>query len=149
MKTIDAIRKGTPESAAYKDSVAVIEDGNELYNDGFSTEPNPYQPTTMKPWTEVYARIAEGVYGWQLVPNHERYGRCILINGGAAVPTLNPNRHHNNGYIATEIFIHCGDSETWRGSRGCFSLPPSKAKDFFNLFADYETGKLVLRKAVV
>jgi len=149
VKTIDAIRKGTPESAAYDDSVAVLEDGNELYIGGFSTEPNPYQPRTMKPWDETYARIAEGTYGWQLIAQHQKYGRCILINGGAAVPTLNPNRRHNNGYIASEIFIHRGFSPTWRGSRGCFTVPPDKSDAFFHLFADNETGKLILRKVLV
>jgi hypothetical protein len=147
MKTIDAIRKGTPETPGYADSVAVIEDGNEIYNDGFSTEPNPYQPSTMKPWHDVYCRIAEGQYAWQFLVTHEKYGRCILINGSAQVPTLNPNPNHNKAYYATEIFIHCGDSEIWRGSRGCLTVPPSKAHEFFGLFNENETGKLILRKA--
>ena len=148
MKTIDAIRKGNPESAAYEDSVAVLEDGNELFSGPFSTEPNSYQPSTMKPWEEVYARIAEGIYGWQLIPNHGKYGRCILINGGAAVKTTNPNQNHNRAYEATEIFIHKGDSATWRGSRGCLTISPNDADSFFQLFADNEVGKLILRKAV-
>jgi hypothetical protein len=145
-KIIDAIRKGTPESPAYSDSVAVIEDGIELYNDGFSTEPNPYQPRTKKPWEEVYARVAEGTYTWRLVPKHPKYGRCILVNEGAAVPTLNPNVNHNREYIATQIFIHRGYSGRWRGSRACMTVPPDKLDSFFGLFADNETGKLILRK---
>ena len=111
MKTIDVIRKGTPETPGYGDSVAVMEDGNELYTGAISTEPNPYQPVTMKPWTEVYARVAGGQYAWQLILNHQLYGRCILINGGAQVPTADPNPNHNRAYYATEIFIHQGQTE--------------------------------------
>lgn len=146
MKTIDIIRKGNPESQAYADNVAVIEDGNVLFENHISCEPNPYQPTTMKPWEDVYVRIAEGQYGWQLIPKHLKYGRCILINGGATVPTINPNMRHNRAYIATEIFIHRGDSSVWRGSKGCFTVPPDRADKFFSVFADDETGKLILRK---
>jgi hypothetical protein len=149
MKTIDIIRKGTPESGAYEDTVAVIENGNELYTGAFSTEPNPYQATTFTMWEDVYCRIAEGTFGWQLIPKHLKYGRCILINGGAAIPTLNPNAKHDRKYIATEIFIHRGDSAAWRGSKGCFTVPPDHADKFFNIFADNETGKLILRKEIV
>jgi hypothetical protein len=147
MKIIEVTRKGTPESGAYEDLVIVHEDGKLLYTGDISTEPNPYQPATAKVWTEVYARIAEGSYRWKLMTRHHTYGRCLLLNGGGATPTLNPNINHSMGYIATEIFIHRGDNDTWRGSRGCLTIPPSKADIFFNLFADNETGKLILRKA--
>jgi hypothetical protein len=146
MKTIDIIRKGTPEGSGYCDSVAVIEDGNVLFENGISCEPNPYQPTTSKLWYAVYARIAEGTYGWQFIKNHEKYGKCILLNGGSAVPTLNPNANQDGRYIATQIFIHRGYSPTWRGSRGCLTVPLLKADEFFNLFEENEIGKLVIRK---
>lgn len=149
MKILDIIRTGTPETPGYNDTFAIIENGIELLTGHLSTEPNPYQPSTMMPWEAVYARIAEGSYGWQLIPNHAKYGRCILVNGGAAVPTLNPNPNHNRAYVATEIFIHTGDANSWRGSRGCLTVQPVKADEFFAVFGDLETGKLILRKVAV
>lgn len=149
MKILDIIRTGTPETPGYNDTFAIIENGIELLTGHLSTEPNPYQPSTMMPWEAVYARIAEGSYGWQLIPNHAKYGRCILVNGGAAVPTLNPNPNHSRAYIATEIFIHHGDTNTWRGSRGCPTVSPVGEAAFFKVFDDNEKGKLILRKAVV
>jgi hypothetical protein len=147
MKTIDIIRTFTPETPGYNDTFAIIENGIELLTGHLSTEPNPYQPGTLKPWIDVYARIAEGLYAWQLIPNHAKYGRCILINGGGDVPTLNPNPNHNRAYVASEIFIHRGDTNTWRGSRGCMTVPPNIADKFFQMFDDNEKGKLIIRKA--
>jgi len=147
-KIIDIIRRGTPEDSAYADSIVVLDNGNEIYSGLCSSHCNPYQPRTNKLWYAVYAEIAEGTFGWQCIAKHQKFGRCLLINGGSAIPTTNPNVNHNGKYYAAEIFIHTGDSETWRGSRGCITIPPSK-KAFFNIFADGETGKLILRKAAV
>ena len=148
MKTIDIIRTGTPETPGYNDTFAIIENGIELLAGRLSTEPNPYQPGTLKPWVDVYARIAEGLYVWELIPNHPKYGRCILINGGGDVPTLNPNPNHNRAYVASEIFGHRGDTATWRGSRGCITVSPIDEEVFFKVFKDGEKGKLIIRKAV-
>jgi hypothetical protein len=103
----------------------------------------------MIPWPEVYVRIAEGTYNYELIPEHTKYGRCILINNGGEVPTLNPNPNHNKAYIATEIFIHVGFSMSWRGSRGCLTIDPDHEEAFFACFDDHEKGKLILRKAAV
>jgi len=146
MKTIDVIRKGNPESPAYFDSVAIIEGGDELYTGAISVEPNPYQPCTLKPWEEIYCRVIEGDFGWKLIAAHRKFGRRLLINNGAAVQTLNPNNNHNREYYATGIYIHKGDSMTWRGSAGCLTVPPDFANRFFNIFGNNETGKLTIRK---
>ena len=146
-KIIDIIRKHMPETPGYADSVAVLLDGVTLYEGEISSEPNPYQPSTMQSWVRVYARVAEGAYVWQLIPNHSKYGRCLLLNGGAVVKTENPNQNHNGRYEASEIFIYRGDTDNWRGSRGCLTVPPKAAEKFFSVFDDLETGKLTIRKA--
>jgi hypothetical protein len=39
---------------------------------------------------------------------------------------------------ATQIFIHCGDSATNRGSMGCLTIEPKYCDDFFRLFGPEE-----------
>ena len=148
-KIIDIIRKGTPEDEGYFDHVVVLDGGVELFSGAISTEPNPYKPLNHRPWHDVYARIAEGDYVWKCIPDHDKYGRCLLINNGGIVRTLNPNSNHNSEYMATQIFVHDGYSETWRGSKGCITVPPSSELGFFKCFADNETGKLTIRKGDV
>jgi hypothetical protein len=147
-KIIDIIRRTTPEDSTYGDDLSLMEGGVELWRGPCSTHPNPFQPATKKPWYDVYAQIAEGVFGWQFNPAHPKFGRCCLINGGAAIPTVNPNANHRGKYYATEVFLHAGDSETWRGSKACLTIPPSAAAVFFGLFVGGETGKITIRKVV-
>ena len=145
-KIIDIIRKATPEADGFNDHFAVLDNGVELLSGRISTEPNPFRPKDKSPWYDVYARIAEGTYKYQCIPDHHKFGRCLLINDGGDVTTLNPNSNRDGGYVGSQIFIHTGWSETWRGSKGCLTIPPSNAIPFFICFDDNEVGKLTIRK---
>jgi hypothetical protein len=144
MKTLDIIRRSTPEERAYLDSILLIEDGNELWTGLGSACPNPYQPSTEKPWHDVYAMIAPGEYE-AVCCNRKKHFKCLALTG--RIPTINPNVNHGGEYFAEGILVHCGDTEIWRGSAGCITIPPSKWSDFIVLFSFDEAVKIILRKA--
>jgi len=147
MKTITATRKTKPLSLTpYGDTVRIIDQATGLvqYTGNISTNPNPTAAAGKILWFKSYAQIAPGRYTWRFVSNHPKYGRCILVNEGKAVPTTNTNAKHQNRNIATEIFIHKGWKDTWRGSAGCFTVPPREAERFFSFFKEGETGTLIL-----
>ena len=92
------------------------------------TSPNPWRPSDGTPWWQAYGMVAAGSYQGQVEP-HDRFGKCVLINSGKAIPSAYPNPYHNGGMIITEIFIHeanpGGKSNTWPGSAGCPTVPRS------------------------
>jgi hypothetical protein len=158
MKTIIALRSSTPEKPEFGwgDHVRVVDEtGADIYGGHFSTCPNPYQLNSKGdpiPWQLCYAMICDGEYSWECIYNHKRFGKCLLINNGEAIPTINANKNHNNEKIATEIFIHRGamrsNNQKWRGSKGCLTLPPEESDSFFSLFTDGEKGKLTIKKLI-
>jgi hypothetical protein len=145
MKTIDIIRKSVPESVGYMDSIALFENGDILWEGSGSSCPNPCKPSNKLPWQDAYAMIKEGEYKGQcgVFP---RFLKSIRLNEGGIIPTINPNSNHGGRYISNGIFIHCGDTEVWRGSSGCITIPPSCWDDFISKFSIDEHVRIVLRK---
>lgn len=138
MKTIEFIRRSAPESVGYKDTVSVY-DRTELISrfDG-SACPNGFRSTDNAPWKKVYAMVSLGVYRGNVVLKHPKYDKCILLENGGPLPTVNDNIKHDGKRIATEIFIHCGFSDTWRGSMACLTICPVQWESFIRLFVPGE-----------
>jgi hypothetical protein len=147
MKIIDFVRYGMPENPpfSYGDNVAVIADGEQLFIGECSTEPNAFGLDDHTPWYDKYARIAPGSYDGACI-NHAKYGKCILINAGGKVSTVNPNVNHMGERYATEVFIHKGFSMTCRGSKACLTIRPDKSDDFFSCFAIGDQVKVNLHE---
>lgn len=148
MKTIIATRKTKPLSLdAYGDSIRVIDNATNLvlYQGKVSTNPNPTAAAGKILWFNSYAQVAPGEYRFRFIKNHPKYKKTLLINEGTEIPTTNANRNHQGRRVATEIFIHTGWKNTWRGSRGCLTVPPKDAESFFSIFKDGETGAFILK----
>jgi hypothetical protein len=143
MKTITFQRQVKPEGPAFGDYVTIEENGAKLFECSCSTSPNPYRPKDRAPWPAAYALVAPGMYhaGFTL---HEKFGLCLMLNDGGQVPTINANVNQGGRCYATEVFIHKGDSETWRGSMACFTIPPRCYSDFMSHFAPQEVVKIIL-----
>lgn len=156
MKTVKFLRSSTPDNPelGYGDHVMVYDDGKEIYGGHASTCPNPYsvnRKSHAKPWTMLYGWIAEGEYKFQC-RDHEKFGKCLLLNGGGKVDSCVPNPAHNGEMWMEEIFVHRGAigslNPKWRGSRGCCTIPPEEADRFFACFQPGETGKVIVRKLI-
>jgi len=148
-KSIVLDRYTLPDILGYQDKFSIIGKDDQILLHGFcSTNPNARMPISKggKPWQESYALIActhpDAPLWGQIVPNHDRYKRCILINAGGPIPTVYPNPNtkskYYGQYLAGEIFIHCGFSDestpAGRGSSGCITLPSHMYKLFMNQF---------------
>lgn len=138
MKTIEITRQSSPWSPefGYGDAMIVYEGTNIIANFSCSSCPNPYKPSDKTPWQDAYALIDYGQYKGQVV-NHTKYNKCIIINEGGSVPTVNSNKKHNGEKWAMGIFIHKGGGENeryWRGSMGCITLDPIEYDKFIDLF---------------
>jgi len=135
----------TPDASGYGDKIVVCSNGDMYFNDSCSACPNPTRPKTTLRWTACYAWIAttpdDAPYRWDCVEN-EKYGSHIIINCGGRVPTRNANVNHKGEFFATEMLIHCGFSEKWRGSAGCITVPPRLWPLFMGQFKLGETGPL-------
>jgi hypothetical protein len=91
-------------------------------------------------YTEHEADYYPGVF----IANHQKFGRCILLNNGGKIPSLTPNSEHDGEYWCKEIFIHKGYAEMWEGSLGCITVPPGFEFAFFSVFHDGEKVKIAV-----
>jgi hypothetical protein len=93
-------------------------------------------------WDSTYGKIACGQLRGQIV-RHTKYGKCILIKNGGAVPAIIPRRKYDWHFQMKEIFIHpsdkdklSGDNIDWRGSAGCPTVRKFQYPDFISNFRD-------------
>ena len=150
MKSIIFGSYSTPDLEGYNDRVSVVSDDaatTTLFHDSCSCCPNPYKVENDEKmyWRDYYGWVAPGTYSGQCVEN-DRFGKCILINGGGEIPSRIPNPNHNGALIITEVFIHHGYPYTadplWRGSAGCFTMFPEVFDKFIAIFSIGEIVKI-------
>lgn len=143
-KIIRGYRLSSPDASGYPDRVQILngDTGDMVVYDcpRFRTNPNPYQPSTGKRWSEVYAQIAPtGTHGIPWVcTTTPKHGKCIALNSEAPVPTLAPDPNNGGKMFALAVLIHCGQSPTWSGSMACQALPPD---DFAAFIAHFDIGE--------
>lgn len=144
MKTIVFTRRSMPTdpSLGYGDTVKVYDAMDVIYEGTGSTCPNPFRPSDMTPWNNTYAMVSLGTFSGR-VTNHNKYGKCILIENGGELPTVNENSNQGGRRVASEVFVHVGGQGSkdpaWRGSKACLTIPPRERDAFFKLFnADEE-----------
>jgi hypothetical protein len=158
-KTVTFLVNSTPERPAlgYGDYVVVESDEALLFGSHASTCPNPYRLNdhgSAVPWKLIYDWIADGEYQWQCI-QHDKYGKCLLINGGGEVASRNPVKN-KDGSIFKEVFVHEGGlnpdrpdgkgiNPDWRGSIGCCTLHRDYWPEFIACFEIGETGKLIVK----
>lgn len=154
MKTFIIRVSSTPDHPeyGYGDHFEIINDHQKIISGGHcSTCPNPFSPTTKKPYTERYGWIQLGTYSLLCI-NHSKYGKCFLVNGGGEVPGRYPNSNHNGKFILTEILIHTGGfgskNPKWRGSAGCITIKPDEYEKTMNFFDYGEKVTLIIREFI-
>ena len=153
MKTLTYLRSSTPENPAigYGDHWQLVENGNTIAGGHCSTCPNPYRPSDRTTWQKAYALVDVGEYTF-LCNDHPHFGKCLFINDGGKVPTVNPNTNHEGQYYATGIFVHYSRINTynnkWRGSAGCFTHSREEWQSFIDNFKIGERGKLILKNFI-
>jgi hypothetical protein len=123
----------TPDIHGYPDRYALADDDDcrLIVHGACSCCPNPTKPQTGAHWSCAYAWADCGEYSGVVV-QHPKYGKCILINNGGKIPArfLNPNKKSTcyDSPFLSEVFVHSGSTNEWRGSAGCPTLPPDEFK---------------------
>jgi len=132
-----------PDILGYEDKIVIATNGSILYHGICSACPNPRKPLIKggTPWTDAYGWIACGTYKFTTVKNI-KFGKWLILENGGIVQSRNPNPNHSGRHILTQVGLHKGWSDTWRGSAGCITIPPKTYNNFFQHFAIGETGEL-------
>ena len=133
--------RSSPSKPGYNDTMIVIRDNHLRFACDCSGGPNHRQPrrTGGGPWFEMYGRIDRGIWPYECI-EHPNYGKCLLINRADKVASRVANPNHNGNYYLTEIFVHSGYSDTWRGSAGCPVIHPADWDSFMRYFEVGEKG---------
>jgi hypothetical protein len=127
--------RSKPEQSGYHDTIIVCIDNHLRYSCDAGSCPNG--PTGKRGW------LAPCTTKFSCI-QHYRYGKCLLLNGAAALPSRVSNSNHDGNYILTEVFIHKGYSATNRGSRGCPTIHPVHWLSFLENFKLGDTGIFTL-----
>ena len=118
--------KSNPKDLGFWDNGVLYIDEESMLSFSCSVCPNPYKPTNSSiTWEKAYGWIDSRSLAGQVI-THPKFGKCILINKGEAVPSRTPNPNHKGLYILTEVFFHAGGTgknKLWRGSGGCITAP--------------------------
>ena len=134
-----------PEVPGYNDTLVIIDQNHFVFACPCSAGPNERGPWHKggKPWKTLYGRIAPGKYVYECI-KHYKYGKCLLINYAAEVPSRTPNPNHSFRKVLTELFVHKGWSKTWRGSAGCPVVHPEFWQCFQWFFEVGDVGNIVI-----
>ena len=171
------IIRETVKSAQQKDWTAVYNATIELHVKGKpvvsfkgSTLPNDKPPTsdpkkiyslTLSTGTMKVPLKGERFYTWKRGLREDGIRPCLRL--AAEVPTVNVGTERDrdkftsfliNGaekgdfHFATNILVHAGSKENWRGSAGCLTIRPEDADAFFNAIPVDTVGTLSLFRGI-
>lgn len=131
----------------YQDRLALIVGDALTWHGACRTWPNLYRPSDRAPYPDAYG-VLDVCECACVVMHHGKYNKCVMLASGCELPALLPNPNQNGRKIIGEVFIHCGDSETWPGSAGCITVPPGDWREFLAMLSigDYGTFHLQDRR---
>ncbi|MDR1529990.1 MAG: hypothetical protein LBS40_06290, partial [Burkholderiales bacterium] len=136
--TITVDDSGGRNGSTYGGTMTVVGNNGQTVTVPVSTWPNPTNPSP---------GIQPGAYPGTYSPTGHR-GRTngVRVNDGNAIPTLGPNPAQNNQPFADGINIHCGDTQTNRGSSGCITIDPNYCQQVWNALQPGETGPVQVNR---
>ena len=149
-KIVHGFRLSSPDASGFPDKVRVFNGsiGDMLVYESlrYRTNPNPYQPSTLLPWNEVYAQIAptdsNGI-PWTCVET-PKHGKCIALNDEGPVPTLAPDPNNGGKMFALAVLIHMASAPKWPGSMACQTVHMDDWTSFISHFTLGEKGVYIL-----
>jgi len=138
--------KGKWSELGYKAEVSIkLPTGTLIKGIRGSTFPNPYKPKNPEiKLDKAYGCIQTGEYRFEMYPYKGH--PALLLNKGGKIPTINANPNQNGNHYATEIFIHKGWNEFWRGSAACLTIHPDDWDVFISYFDDNSIGTVIVER---
>ena len=107
------------------------------------TVPVSSWPNATNPSPGVAPGIHEGTYS---PTGHQGRTNGVRVNNGGNVATNGPNPAQGGQSFANGINIHCGYSQTNRGSAGCITIQPDRCKGVWNILQPGETGTITISR---
>lgn len=127
-------RNGPP----YGGSITITGDNGQTVTAPVSSWPNP---------TNANPGVAPGTYSGTYSPTgHHGNDPAINVNNGGQVPTNGPNPNQGGQPFATAIEVHCGDTNTNRGSAGCITVSPNYCDTVWGVLQSGETGTITINR---
>jgi hypothetical protein len=93
---------------------------------------------------QIAYTTAGASYRSRFIPDHKRFGTCLLLEEGRKIPSLTPSSFHQGQSIITEVFVHAGENDHWRVSAACITVPLAVSEGFFRLFKPNEPVSVFL-----
>jgi hypothetical protein len=103
-----------------------------------STWPNPTNPSP-----GIQPGSFESIYS---PTGHQGVHEGIRLRNGGDIPTMGPNPAQGGQYYANGVNIHCGYSQTRRGSAGCITINPEYCQRVWNILQPGETGTVQVNR---
>ncbi|MCK9506776.1 MAG: RHS repeat-associated core domain-containing protein, partial [Porticoccaceae bacterium] len=128
--------RGGRNGITYGGKMLVIGDNGKIAEVNVSSWPNP---------TNANPGIRPGTYsGYFSATGHKRKTPAIRLENAISTLGPMPNPNNNNLPYADWIQIHCGYSETNRGSAGCITIEPGQCNEVWNILQEGENGTINL-----
>jgi len=129
---------GGRNGATYGGMITVTGDCGQTVTVPGSSWPNPKNPNP---------GVATGTYPGTYSPTgHQGSYPGIRVNNGGNIPTIGPNPAQGGQRYANGINIHCGYSQTNRGSAGCITIQPNHCQAVWNVLQPGETGTITINR---
>jgi RHS repeat-associated protein len=141
---VTVIDSGGRNGSTYGGTIIVTGDNGQTVTVNGSSWPNPsnsnpgiaptfFNPNAIGGYPATYSPT--GLHGTD---------PAIVIQGW--VPTNGPNPNQNGLPLANLIRIHCGNTNTNRGSSGCITIQPDQCQRIWNLLQNGQTGTVNLTR---
>lgn len=112
----------------------------------FNTETNTVEfvghGSTFPNFPGIQNTVAQGIYDGTRTRMDSKDKPGIFMDTTPTAPG-SPNR------TADEIFVHCGETASWRGSSACLTIAPSECNKFFALFGKEESVQVVIERVEI
>jgi RHS repeat-associated protein len=91
--------------------------------------------------------VAPGTYdSTYSTTGHQGTYPGVRLNNGGNVPTNGPNPAQGGEPYANGINVHCGASQTNRGSAGCITIQPDRCQDVWEVLQSGDTGTVTITR---
>jgi RHS repeat-associated protein len=80
---------------------------------------------------------------------HKGVTNGVRLEDGKPIPTIGPNPGNNNQMTATGVNIHCGDTQTNRGSTNCITIRPDQCQQVWDVLQEGEKGKVDVSRSTI
>jgi RHS repeat-associated protein len=138
--TATVFDSGGRNGQTYGGTLVITGDNGNTVSVNASSWPNPTNPSPGIASTQFNPNAIDGYPGTYSPTGLHGTDPAIVVPG--FVPANGPNPNQNDFPLADLIRIHCGNTNTNRGSAGCITIQPDQCQRVWDLLRNGETGSI-------